>query len=82
MTPLIASFIAGAVFLGVGIFLHYFFVQQVYPVLSERHEAAKVGLEQGTSPAMIAVLVQLASYVALPIIGFFMFGPVVRALLG
>ncbi len=82
MTPTVASFIAGALFLWLGMGVHYFFVRHVYPALSERHEAAKVRLEQGISPAMIATLVQIASFTALPIVGFFMFGPIVRALLG
>jgi hypothetical protein len=82
MTPIIASFVAGTICLAIGIALHHFFVQQIYPVLSERHEEAKVRLERGTSPDTLASLVQIVSLAGLPLIGFFIFGPLVRNFFG
>jgi hypothetical protein len=82
MTPIIASFVAGTLCLAIGIALHHFFVQQIYPVLSERHEEAKVRLERGTSPDTLASLVQIVSLAGLPLIGFFIFGPLVRNFFG
>jgi hypothetical protein len=82
MTTIQASLLAALLFLAIGVCIRSFFLRNIYPVLSDRHEAAKMNLEVGMNPAMIAALVQLSSYILLPVIGYVAFGPVVRTLIG
>ncbi len=82
MTMTMASMLGAFLFLVLGVVEYFVFVRVVYPTMSNRHEQQKVTLEQGTSPKLVAELVRLQSLVVLPIIGYFLGGPIVAALLG
>ena len=58
-------------FLALGLVEVWVFARAVYPVLSHRHEMAKVTYSQGRSPALITNLIRLQSLVALPLLGYF-----------
>ena len=57
-------------FLGLGLAELYVFMRAVYPVLSLRHETAKVTYSHGRSPAFITTLIRLQSLVAMPLLGY------------
>jgi hypothetical protein len=58
------------IFLALGIAELFVFMRAVYPVLSHRHETAKVTYSQGRSPSFITNIVRLQSLVAMPLIGY------------
>jgi hypothetical protein len=57
-------------FLALGVVELYVFMRAVYPVLSHRHETAKVTYSHGRSPAFITNIIRLQSLVAMPLIGY------------
>jgi hypothetical protein len=82
MTPLLAKVVAAIALFLIGLAVRGLYLSHIYPVLSERHEAAKVRLEQGASPSAILTGINLATFVGLPVLGFLAFGPLVRSLVG
>jgi len=59
------------VFLALGLVEVWVFARAVYPMLSHRHEMAKVTYSQGRSPALINIIVRLQALVVLPVLGYF-----------
>ena len=57
-------------FLALGLVELYVFMRAVYPLLSQRHETAKVTYSQGRSPAFIVNIIRLQSLIVLPLLGY------------
>ncbi len=57
-------------FLAIGVVELLVFMRAVYPVLSLRHETAKVTYSQGRSPAFITNIIRLQSLVGMPLLGY------------
>ncbi|NMD08887.1 MAG: hypothetical protein GYA66_13025 [Phyllobacteriaceae bacterium] len=57
-------------FLALGLVELYVFMRVVYPVMSLRHETAKVTYSHGRGPAFTTILVRLQSLVLMPLIGY------------
>ena len=57
-------------FLALGVVELFVFMRAVYPVLSQRHETAKVTYSQGRSPAFITNIIRLQSLVGMPLLGY------------
>ncbi len=61
---------AATVFLALGVAELFVFMRAVYPVLSLRHETAKVTYSHGRSPAFITNIIRVQSLVGLPLLGY------------
>jgi len=77
MSNLISAF----VFLILGIVELALFGRVVYPLLSWRHEEAKVTQTQGMNPKRIMMLVRMQSLIAMPILGYLL-GDRLKAMMG
>jgi hypothetical protein len=62
------------VFMVLGLFVFALFHRFVYPLLSARHERAKVTGKQGRDPAQISRIVYLVGLVLFPLVGFLLGG--------
>jgi hypothetical protein len=62
------------VFLVLGLLVLALFHRFVYPLLSARHERAKVTGKQGRDPAQVSRIVYLVGLVLLPVVGFLLGG--------
>jgi hypothetical protein len=57
-----------------GLFVLALFHRFVYPLLSARHERAKVTGKQGRDPTQVSRIVYLVGLVLLPVVGFLLGG--------
>jgi hypothetical protein len=62
------------IFLVLGLGLLGLFHRFVYPLLSARHERAKVTGQQGRDPAQLSRIVYLVGLVLFPVVGFLLGG--------
>jgi hypothetical protein len=62
------------VFMVLGLFVLALFHRFVYPLLSARHERAKVTGKQGQDPTQVSRIVYLVGLVLLPVVGFLLGG--------
>ncbi|MBL8792166.1 MAG: hypothetical protein JNM45_16870 [Rhizobiales bacterium] len=58
------------IFLAIGLAEVFVYERAVHPVLSHRHETAKVTYSQGRSPVLISNLIRLQALVVLPLLGY------------
>jgi hypothetical protein len=62
------------VFSGLGLVCLWFFHRFIYPLLSARHEKAKVTGTQGRDPLQVSRVIYLLGMLVLPIAGFLLGG--------
>ena len=62
------------VFSGLGFVCLWFFHRFIYPLLSARHEKAKVTGTQGRDPLQVSRVIYLLGILVLPIAGFLLGG--------
>jgi hypothetical protein len=82
MTQSFAGLSGAVIFLALGVIEYAVFMRAAYPLISERHEAAKVTLSQGLSPATVSVLMRLQCFIFMPLIGYVLGGPIVHSMMG
>ena len=66
------------VFSGLGLFCLWFFHRFIYPLLSARHEKAKVMVAEGRVPLQVSGAIYLLGILVLPIAGILLGGGIVR----
>jgi hypothetical protein len=59
------------IFLAIGLAEVYVYGRAIYPVLSHRHELAKVTYSHGRSPAFVSTIIHLQALIVLPLLGYF-----------